>query len=78
MVSMTADEGGEPRTVQARHVEVEKDEAGLQGGPEAVHGVKAIDGGHHGAAESLETSGQRVSESGVVIHQQNATLARMA
>jgi hypothetical protein len=76
MVPMGPDEGGEPSTVEARHVEIEEDEARRQASPEALHGVHAIDGADHGATEFLKTLGEHGSQFGVVIHQQNATLAR--
>jgi hypothetical protein len=75
MVLMSADKSGEPSTVKARHVEIEEDEAWLQASPEALHGVHAIDGNYHGATETLKALGEPGSEFGVVIHQQNATLA---
>jgi len=78
MASMGADERSQPSAVKARHVEVEEDQAGPQRIPEALHRVNPIDGGDYGAAEGLETLGEPTTEFGVVIHNQNATLARHA
>jgi hypothetical protein len=76
MASMGADERSEPSAVEPRHVEIEEDQTGFQRVPETLHRVSPIDGGDDGAAESLETLGEHATEFGVVVHHQNATLAR--
>jgi hypothetical protein len=76
MASMSAHERGEPSAVQPWHVQIEEGQTGLEGVPEALHRVNPIDSGDHRAAESLETLGEPVSEVGVVIDQQDGTLAR--
>jgi len=75
VAAMGAHEGGEPRPVEPRHVQIEEGETGLQRVPETLHRMDPVDSGDDGAPESLETLGESVPKIGVIIDDEDATLA---
>jgi hypothetical protein len=72
---MRANERCEPSAVEARHVEVEEDHAGLQRVAETLDRVSAIDSLDDGAADILKAGGERMPDLGVVVDDKDASVA---
>lgn len=76
MALVRPNERRQPSTVEPRHVQVGKDEAGLQRVPEALDGVSAVDRADDRTTDFLEAVSESVAKIGVVIDHENAATAR--